>query len=70
MPRGTQVKRDGLTITLERGGHKAGLCPADDRVVVKHLSPLQLHVWSAQDHTGDCPQKHKPQGSDSQDNQE
>ena len=40
------------------------------RVVVNHLSPLQLHVWSAQDHTGDCPQKHKPQGSDSQDNQE
>ena len=27
------------------------------RVVIRHLSHLQLHVQSAQDHTGDCSQK-------------
>ena len=61
-PEGPRWKRMDLLLHWKGG--------TQSRVVVKHLSPLQFHVWSAQDHTGDCPQKHKPQGSDSQDNQE
>ena len=45
MPRGTQVKRDGLAITVERRGTSSG-------IALRHLSRPQLHVWSAKDHTG------------------
>ena len=45
MPRGTQVKRDGLTITVERRGTSSG-------IALRHLSRLRLHAWSAKDHTG------------------
>ena len=45
MPRGTQVKRDGLTITVERRGTTSG-------IALRHLSHPWLHVQSAKDHTG------------------
>ena len=45
MPRGTQVKRDGLAITVERRGTSIG-------IALRHLSCPQLHVRSAKDHTG------------------
>ena len=45
MPRGTQVKRDGLAITVERRGISSG-------IALRHLSCPRLHVWSARDHTG------------------
>ena len=45
MPRGTQVKRDGLAITVERRGISSG-------IALRHLSRPQLHVQSAKDHTG------------------
>ena len=43
MPRGTQVKRDRLVITVERRG-------ISSRIALRHLSHPQLHVWSAKDH--------------------
>ena len=45
MPRGTQVKRDGLAITVERRGTSSG-------ITLRHLSHHQHHVRSAKDHTG------------------
>ena len=45
MPRGAQVKRDGLAITVERRGTSSG-------IALRHLSRPQLPVWSAKDHTG------------------
>ena len=45
MPRGTQVKRHALAITVERRGTASG-------IALKHLSHAQLHVQSAKDHTG------------------
>ena len=45
MPRGTQVKRDELAITVERRGTSSG-------IALRHLSRPWLHVWSAKDHTG------------------
>ena len=45
MPRGTQVKRDGLAITVERRGTLSG-------IALRHLSHPQLNVRSAKDHTG------------------
>ena len=45
MPRGAQVKRDGLAITVERRGTSSG-------IALRHLSCPQLHVRSAKDHTG------------------
>ena len=45
MPSGTQVKRDGLAITVERRGTPSG-------IALRHLSRPQLHVQSAKDHTG------------------
>ena len=44
-PRGAQVKRDGLAITMERRGISSG-------IALRHLSRPQLHVRSAKDHTG------------------
>ena len=45
MPRGTQVKRDGLAITVEKRGTSRG-------IALRHLSRPQLHVLSAKDHAG------------------
>ena len=45
MPRGTQVKRDGLAITVERRGPSRG-------IALRHLSLPRLHFLSARDHTG------------------
>ena len=45
MPRGAQVKRDGLAITVERRGTSSG-------IALRHLSRPQLHVQSAKYHTG------------------
>ena len=45
MPRGTQLKRDGHAITVERRGTSSG-------IALRHLSHPRLHVWSAKDHTG------------------
>ena len=46
MPRGTQVKRDELAITVERRGTSSG-------IALRHLSRPWLHVRSANDHTGE-----------------
>ena len=45
LPRGTQVKKNGLVITVERRG-------TSSKIVLRHLSSPWLHVWSARDHTG------------------
>ena len=45
MPRGTQVKKCGLIITVERRGISSGIAR-------RHLSCPWLHVWSAKDHAG------------------
>ena len=45
MPRGTQVKRDGIAITVERRGTSRG-------IALRHLRHPWLHVQSAKDHTG------------------
>ena len=45
MPRGTQVKRDGLAMTVERRGISSG-------IALRHLSCPRLQVRSAKDHTG------------------
>ena len=46
MPRGTQVEREDLVITVERRGISSG-------IALRHLSHPQLHVWSAKDHNGE-----------------
>ena len=46
MPRGTQVKRDGLVITMERRDITSG-------TDLRHLTHSWLHVQSAKDHTGE-----------------
>ena len=65
MPRGTQVKRDGLAIIVERRGTAS-------RIALRCLSCPQLHVQSARDHSeGETdPRGVRFQGSDSQDNQD
>ena len=42
---GTQVKRDGLAITVESRGTSSG-------IALRHLSHPWLHVQSTKDHTG------------------
>ena len=44
MPRGTQVKRKGLAITVERRGTSIG-------IALRHLGHPRLHVQSSRDHT-------------------
>ena len=44
MPRGTQGKRDGFAITVERRGTSSG-------IALRNLSRPQLPVWSAKNHT-------------------
>ena len=63
MPRGTQVKRDGLAITVENRG-------TSSEIALRHPSRTQLHVWSAKDHNGGETAPQRSQGSDSQDNQD
>ena len=46
MPRGTQVKREGLVITVERKGISSG-------IALRHLSCPWLHAQSVKDHTGE-----------------
>ena len=58
LPRGTQVKRDGLAITVERRGISNG-------IALRHLSHPGRHVRSAKDHTG-----RETAPRDSQDNQD
>ena len=43
MPRGTQVKRDGLAIIVERRGTSSG-------IALRLLSHPRVHVQSAKDH--------------------
>ena len=45
MPRGAEVKRDGLAITGERRGTSSG-------IALRHLNHPRLHVRSAKDHNG------------------
>ena len=61
MPRGTQVKRDGLIITAERRGISSGFA-------LRHLSCPWLQVCKGTYWWRDCPLRCRPQGSDSQDN--
>ena len=44
MPRGAQVKRDGLATAVEKRGTSSG-------IALRHLSRPRLHVRSAKDHT-------------------
>ena len=44
MPRGTQVKKDGLALTVERRG-------TSSRIALRHLSCPRLHVQSPRDRT-------------------
>ena len=46
MPRGTQVKRDELVITVERRD-------ISSRIALRHLSCPRFHMLSAKDHTGE-----------------
>ena len=45
MPRGTQVKRDGLAITVKGRDTSIG-------IALRHPSCTRLHVQSTKDHTG------------------
>ena len=60
MPRGTQVKRDGLIITVERRGISSW-------IALRHLSCPGL-VCQGPHWRRDCPLTCRPHGSDSQDN--
>ena len=40
------MKREGLTIIVERRD-------CSSRIALRHISHSQLHVWSANDHTGE-----------------
>ena len=63
MPRGAQVKRDGLAITVERRGTSSG-------IALRHLSRPWLHVCKGLHWKRDCPQRRRSPESDSQDNQD
>ena len=64
MPRGAQVKRNRLAITVESWS-------ISSEVALRHLSHPRLPVPSVKDHTGGgCPQRCRFQGSDSQGNQD
>ena len=64
MPRGTQVKRAGLVITVERG-YLEGDCPQASKLP---LAPCS--VCKGPYRRRDCPRRCRPQGSDSQENQD
>ena len=62
VPRGTQVKRDGLFSTVERRGISSG-------IALRHLSHPQLRPVCKGPHwRRDCSLRCRPQGSDSEDN--
>ena len=64
MPRGTQVKRYELAISVERRGTSSG-------ITLRHLSRPWIHLWSAKDHTGrEIALRLRSPGLDSQDNQD
>ena len=65
MPRGTQVKRDGLLFTVGRRGISSG-------IALRHLRhPLAPCLVCKGPHLRrDCPQSFRPQGLGSQDNQD
>ena len=63
MPRGTQVKRDGLVITVERSGHLKQDCRQASKQPPAPCLICKGPYWRR-----DCPPKCRPQGSDSQDN--
>ena len=64
MPRGTQVKRDGLAITVERRGTSSG-------VAVRPLShPSSMSGLQGTTLEERLPQRHRFQGSDSQDDRD
>ena len=46
LPRGSQMKSDGLVITMERRDMSNGIS-------LRHLNHPHLHVWSAKDHSGE-----------------
>ena len=46
MSRGTQMKMNGLVISVKRRG-------ISSRIALRHLSCSWLHVWSTKDHTGE-----------------
>ena len=59
----TQVKTDGVAVTVEIRG-------TSSRITLTCLSCHQFHVQSAKEHKRkDYPLRCRPQGSDSQDNQ-
>ena len=65
LPRGTQVKRDGLAITVERRGTAS-------RIALRCLSlpPAPCQVCKGPHWKRDCLQRRRSLGSDSQDNQD
>ena len=63
MPRGTQVKKDGLAITVKKEEHLKQDCPHASK-----LPPAPCPVCKGPHWRRECPQKHRFQGSDSQDN--
>ena len=63
MPRGAQVKRDGLATAVERRGTSSG-------IALRHLSRPWLHVCKGLHWKRDCPQRRRSPESDSQDNQD
>ena len=65
MPRGTQVKRDGLVITVERRGHLKQDCPQASKPPPAPCPICKGPYWRR-----DCPPKCRSQGSDSQGNQD
>ena len=64
MPRGAQVKRDGLAITVERRGTSRD-CPQASKT-----PPAPCPVCKGPHWKRDCPQRHRSPRSDSQDNQD
>ena len=65
MPRGTQVKRDGLAITVDRREHLKWDCPQASKP-----SPAPYLVCKGPYWRKDCPLRARPQRSDSQGTQD
>ena len=63
MPRGTQVKRDGLAITVEKR-HLKQSCSQEPKLPLAPCPVCKGPHWRR-----DCPQRCLPQGSGSRDNQ-
>ena len=65
MPRGAQVKKDELAITVEKEGHLKQDCPQAPKPPPAPCPGCKGPHWRR-----DCPQKCRFQGLDSQDNQD